>query len=601
MKLIRVFILFLIMGYTASNLYTQSVNTDTINNFRNNNNLNPTSQKLVKSMSDNKSDEQIAEDYYTLAVELIKKGEYAKAETYLTKAIELVNTKKKNTRLAVYYRELAKVQELLKKNSEAADNYQKASDLAKDKTQQTINANDAERMRNPSNPELELELLNQNAQVLSNTNDKKERASNYTQMANVNRSMNQPEQAMDNYRNALNDVDSTSNEALNIKSDMATILAQTNNYEQAVELQKEVVEQSQKTGDIVAQTQQMRNLSNIYFSGNSTVEGLKLLKDAYALAVQKGNIKEAKAGLISLVQFYEKNNKSEEALMLYKDFVNILDTLISKDSSLVDIKLFEMTEEKIEQLEKEKNLNDELIKRKNKYNLMLILSVFLLLLLLLLIIKGWFSIKKKNKKIALQSLRREMNPHFIFNSLNSVNQFIADNNELEANKYLTSYSDLMRKMMENSNNDYVMLHHEAELLKKYLELEKLRFPNAFDFEIHIDTSLDTETVKVPNMIIQPNIENAIWHGLRYKKEKGLLQLKFYKKDGRTCVEIDDNGIGLKESQNIKTKNQKLHESRGLKNVHERIKLLNDIYKTDIQFEIIEKTDKETGVKVKISW
>ena len=224
-----------------------------------------------------------------------------------------------------------------------------------------------------------------------------------------------------------------------------------------------------------------------------------------------------------------------------------------------------------------------------------------MLLLLLLIIKGWFSIKKKNKKIALQSLRREMNPHFIFNSLNSVNQFIADNNELEANKYLTSYSDLMRKMMENSNNDYVMLHHEAELLKKYLELEKLRFPNAFDFEIHIDTSLDTETVKVPNMIIQPNIENAIWHGLRYKKEKGLLQLKFYKKDGRTCVEIDDNGIGLKESQNIKTKNQKLHESRGLKNVHERIKLLNDIYKTDIQFEIIEKTDKETGVKVKISW
>ena len=104
----------------------------------------------------------------------------------------------------------------------------------------------------------------------------------------------------------------------------------------------------------------------------------------------------------------------------------------------------------------------------------------LLLMLLGFIIKALYAIKTKNKEIALQSLRREMNPHFLFNSLNSVNQFIAQNNELEANKYLTSYSNLMRNTMENSNKDFVTLSNEIENLTKYLELEHLRFKDKFN-------------------------------------------------------------------------------------------------------------------------
>ena len=221
--------------------------------------------------------------------------------------------------------------------------------------------------------------------------------------------------------------------------------------------------------------------------------------------------------------------------------------------------------------------------------------------MLLLIVKALFSIRKRNKQIALQSLRREMNPHFIFNSLNSVNQFIANNNEREANKYLTSYSNLMRNIMENSNKDYVTLSVEIDQLKKYLELEKLRFSDKFEYQIEIDPQLNADTVMVPNMIIQPNLENAIWHGLRYKNSSGLLKLKFHKNGNKSAVTIEDNGIGLTESKKIKTKNQMLHESLGLKNVQERIRLLNDIYKSDIRFDIKEKTGAETGVLVQIEW
>jgi LytS/YehU family sensor histidine kinase len=246
-------------------------------------------------------------------------------------------------------------------------------------------------------------------------------------------------------------------------------------------------------------------------------------------------------------------------------------------------------------------LKDELISRKNKSNYVLAGSVVLLFALLLLIVKAWFSIRKRNKLIALQSLRREMNPHFIFNSLNSVNQFIANSNEREANKYLTSYSALMRNIMENSNKDYIAMKDEIDQLKKYLELEKLRFSDKFEYELEIDPELNAETVMVPNMLIQPNLENAIWHGLRYKESKGLLKVKFSKAGAKTKVTIDDNGIGLAESKNIKTKNQKLHESLGLKNVQERIRLLNDIYKSGIRFEIKEKTTAEGGVSVQIEW
>jgi two-component system sensor histidine kinase YesM len=119
--------------------------------------------------------------------------------------------------------------------------------------------------------------------------------------------------------------------------------------------------------------------------------------------------------------------------------------------------------------------------------------------------------------------------------------------------------------------------------------------------LDIDPSINIDTEKIPNMIIQPNVENAIWHGLRYRESMGLLQLKFSKSEKKMKVIIEDNGIGLEESKKIKTKNQKLHTSLGLQNVRERIRLLNDIYKSEIHFEIIEKTGMESGVQVQIEW
>lgn len=346
--------------------------------------------------------------------------------------------------------------------------------------------------------------------------------------------------------------------------------------------------------DFETQITQLQSISDIYFKKKEDDKASRLLKEAYNLAVKNGKTTEAKNTLLQLLAYYKSTGKNKESLALHEDFLNNFEQLIKIDTTLIDAKTFQITEDKIRQLVKEKSLKDELISKKNTFNYFLMGSMVLLLLLLGLIAKALFSIKKKNKEIALQSLRREMNPHFIFNSLNSVNQFISQNKELEANKYLTSYSTLMRNNMENSNKDFITLSNEIEQLKKYLELEHLRFEDKFDFEITVDENLDTDATFIPNMIIQPHLENAIWHGLRYLENKGLLLLKFQLRDKKVAVVIDDNGIGLVKSSQLKTLNQKVHISRGLTNTKERIALLNDLYKTAISFDIQEKKLPDTG-------
>lgn len=281
---------------------------------------------------------------------------------------------------------------------------------------------------------------------------------------------------------------------------------------------------------------------------------------------------------------------------LYRDFLKRLPDLVAKDLSLVDNKILEETEQRISQLEQEKKLKDELIRKKNIFNYSLIAALVVLSVLVFFIFRMLKKVQIKNKKIALQSLRREMNPHFIFNSLNSVNQFIATNNELEANQYLTKFSKLMRGVMENSAEDFIPFQQELDLLQNYLALEKTRFAEKFDYEIIVDENLNQQNLHIPGMMVQPFLENAIWHGLRYRNEKGFLKLGFKKEGQHLKITIEDNGIGIEESKKQKTVHQKNREGRGMKNTLERIRLLNDLYKKDIKCSI---KDSENGVAVEI--
>ena len=208
--------------------------------------------------------------------------------------------------------------------------------------------------------------------------------------------------------------------------------------------------------------------------------------------------------------------------------------------------------------------------------------------------------KRANQLLALKSLRSQMNPHFIFNALNSVNSFIAKNDERAANKYLSDFSKLMRQVMENSKYDLVTLHSEMEILGIYIQLEHFRFSDKFDFEFIIDDTIDTEDIEIPPMLVQPYIENAIWHGLRYREKKGFLTITLRAKDKFIEFVITDNGIGRKKSEELKTINQKEIKSTGMKNIETRLDILNEVNNMALKVEVSDlEIGKQSGTKVSI--
>ena len=546
--------------------------------------------ELQTALSEN-DELKIAKSYERLAEEFKQKGDNAKAEEYLKKAQAIYFKTNKVSSTAAVTRGLAKTQESQNKYDDAIKSYETAGAIADKETEEKLNYNDAKRLKNAANPKAQADLIESKINILEKEKglvQKEEVATAYKQQAEVSLKQSNIEEAVVSYESAIDNSKDKPKEVIKLRNDIANAYVLDNQFDKALAINNKLLSEAKVTNDFETQITQLQSLSEIYFKKNEADKAATVLKEAYNLAVKNGKTTEAKNTLIQLLAYYKSIGKDKESMALYDNFLNNFDQLIKIDTTLIDAKTFQVTEDKIRQLEKEKSLKDELISKKNTFNYFLMGSMLLLLLFFGLIAKALFSIKRKNKEIALQSLRREMNPHFIFNSLNSVNQFISQNKELEANKYLTSYSNLMRNTMENSNKDFVTLSNEIDQLKKYLELEHLRFEDKFDFEIIVDENLDTDATFVPNMIIQPHLENAIWHGLRYLDHKGLLLLKFQLREKKIAVIIDDNGIGLAKSSQLKTFNQKVHVSRGLTNTKERIALLNDLYKKEISFEIKEK-------------
>ena len=184
-------------------------------------------------------------------------------------------------------------------------------------------------------------------------------------------------------------------------------------------------------------------------------------------------------------------------------------------------------------------------------------------------------LRHQKTDIEMQALRAQMNPHFIFNSLNSINNFILQNNRAQASEYLTKFSRLVRLILQNSQVPLITLESELESLKLYLELEMLRFDDHFVFKIMVADELDSEIIKIPPLIIQPFAENAIWHGLMPKEEKGCLQVEVFQNEEMLCCKITDDGIGRKKAESLNHKSTAMHRSMGLRITAARIAMLQE--------------------------
>ncbi|HSH65130.1 MAG TPA: histidine kinase [Bacteroidia bacterium] len=196
-----------------------------------------------------------------------------------------------------------------------------------------------------------------------------------------------------------------------------------------------------------------------------------------------------------------------------------------------------------------------------------------------------------NQRIAefkMTALRSQMNPHFIFNAIGSIQHYILKNDIKNSSTYLAKFAQLIRNILNNSREEYISLSQEIATLRLYIELEQIRFKNPFTFILEIDNELDMET-DIPTMLIQPYIENSIWHGLMPKEKDGVLQLSFKKKEDYILVIINDNGVGRKR----KDAENKTHTSRGMSITEQRIQVLESTNTKKFKTTIIDLKDENS--------
>jgi hypothetical protein len=202
----------------------------------------------------------------------------------------------------------------------------------------------------------------------------------------------------------------------------------------------------------------------------------------------------------------------------------------------------------------------------------------------------------------LNALRAQMNPHFIFNSLNAIYNFILKNEADNAAAYLGKFSRLVRLILDNSRSEWVLLENELKALALYMELESLRFEQAFSYAIR--TSPDIGASLIPPMIIQPYVENAIRHGLLLRKQPGgMLAVEVWKENGQVFIQIEDNGIGRSAAERIKQEGNVPHQSHGMQITAERLQIVNDVYKVNATVAVTDLYNDEgaaTGTRILIN-
>ncbi|MBL7922693.1 MAG: histidine kinase [Bacteroidia bacterium] len=204
-------------------------------------------------------------------------------------------------------------------------------------------------------------------------------------------------------------------------------------------------------------------------------------------------------------------------------------------------------------------------------------------------------------EMKIEALRAQMNPHFIFNALNSINRYIIRSDKETASDYLVKFSKLMRLVLENSRSTSVTLQNETEALRLYIEMEQLRFDHKFDYSISIDPLIDRENTSIPPLVLQPYVENAIWHGLLNKGSKGRvdISIRLLGEDRLFCI-IEDNGVGRERASELRSQTLGSQRSFGTEITRERIKLLNG---DDRHFKIIDLYDDQknpSGTRVEIT-
>ena len=336
-----------------------------------------------------------------------------------------------------------------------------------------------------------------------------------------------------------------------------------------------------------------------------------LLDSTIYFLIKAVNIDKGEDDLASLMNHYELLSEAEEkqgnyanALAHHKLYTLYKDSIFN-DANKHRIEAME-TERLTEVKDKQIALQASEVKRQTLIRNIILISVIVLGALAFLFIY-LYNKRRKTKfdkrvmEVEMKALRAQMNPHFIFNSLHSINKYVMDNDKKIASVYLSKFANLMRLILENSREQEVPLEQDLDALELYMQLEALRFKNSFTYHIEVGETIDKENTLIPPMLLQPFVENSILHGI-HNKENGIIKINIQQENEMIRCIVEDNGAGKTDEMAFAYDENKKHKSLGKKIISERLSIINQLKKAKASvniFDVKDNENKPSGIRVEL--
>ena len=363
----------------------------------------------------------------------------------------------------------------------------------------------------------------------------------------------------------------------------------------------------------------LQDLARTYYGLGQDVPSFQYAREGLTLARSTNARQNIRDGCQMLYLLYDREGRTDSAFSYYRRYIALKDSVLN-DQLKGKFASYGLGQQ-IRILNQEKELQAVCIREELMTRNLLILGILTVVLLSAIYVwnirlkrrneahrrkraedeleiqrlegeRAKAALQQRARELEIQALRSQMNPHFIFNCLNAINRFILGHETEAASDYLTKFSRLMRMIMNHSRHSDITLTEETEILRLYLDMERLRFKDAFDYSIVVEEGLDTDEIRVPPLLVQPFVENAVWHGLMHKNERGFLQITMRTEGDLLIFVIRDNGIGRKQAGQMKSKSAEKHKSMGLQITAERMALLAGAGESRHFFQIEDLYDEQ---------
>ncbi len=389
-----------------------------------------------------------------------------------------------------------------------------------------------------------------------------------------------------------------------VYENLGNIFFQNGEDEKAYEYFNKALEYARKVNDLEGIITGLLSKAKVDYKKGKYHTAIKELNTAMELS-QKHNIRTSLLEIYRLLaRNYAKTGNSQKSADYYERYIVTKDSIFNLEKEELANKLevqyqTRLREKTIKNLQQANAIKELQLKKNKQRNLFI--EIFLLGIIafvILLIRKNKIKFENKIIEFKQKLLRSQMNPHFIFNALATIQGLLMKKEYELASQSLSKFASLMRQIIENSREEYVSLREEVDTVRNYLEIQRIR-KQSFEYEILVDDNLDLDEVEVPPMLLQPFIENSIKHAFPKKNANNKIKIEIKKQSNQILYEVTDNGVGISKSLEMKSKNKTSHKSYAIEITKERLKLLYS-KKKKIRFEIsdLQKFDRNLhGTKV----